>query len=237
MSKQKKNAAPENPHEGHRERLRKKFLTFGIQALAEHEVLEMLLFYVHARCNTNGIAHALLDKFGSIRGVMNADYEELQQIKGIGEKGATLLKLLPGILQLYETEELRADCLMDPVLRCRYFCGHLAYEKQEVVLLACLNSRYQVVRCVEIGRGEPDHVQIDNQQLLRAILFSNCTCAILAHNHPMGIAAASFEDINVTSRVSDLLRSVNVLLLDHVIVGGDGKVISMSETGAFSPDR
>ncbi len=226
-------AEKQNPHAGHRERLRRKFLEFGIQALAEHEVLELLLFYVHARCNTNEIAHALLERFGSIRGVLHADYDELLRIRGIGERGATLLKLLPGIVQLCETETLRADCLLDPTLRCRYFSGHLSYEKQEVVLLACLNSRYQVVRCVEIGRGEPNHVQIDNQQLLRAILFSNCTCAILAHNHPMGIAAASFDDIQVTSRVKELLHSVNVQLLDHVIVGGDGKVISMVETGAF----
>ncbi len=223
-----------NPHEGHRERLREKFLKNGMDALNSHEILEFLLFYVHPRANTNEIAHELIHRFGSVKGVLDADYEELLQVPGVGHRAATLLTFLPRLLSVYTADGL-PECLADTQQRCRFFQSRLLFETSEVVLLACLNDKLEVLRCAVVGRGAPEHVQIDHQALMRAILFTRCTCAVLGHNHPMGVAVPSFEDVRVTEEIRNFLKTAGVTLYDHIIAAG-GKVISMRETGSFQPD-
>lgn len=232
LDQQEKSKKEKNVHAGHRERMRQKFLENGLATFYEHEILEFLLFYVHSRANTNEIGHELIDTFGSLKGVLDAEYDDLLQVKGVGQRGATLIKFLPELLKAYNSSMCANESLRTVDERCRFFHKQLMFETQEVVILACLNDKLHLQRCIEIGRGVPDHVQIDNQKLLRAAIHSKCNCVMLAHNHPKGIANPSYEDVRVTDSIATFLKTVNIDLVDHIIVG-DGKAISMHQTGSF----
>lgn len=221
-----------NPHAGHRERIRKRFLENGLAGFSEHEILEFLLFYVHSRANTNEIGHALISQFGSLKGVLDADYDQLLEVKGVGERGAALIKLLPQIFKVYSTPTSQNKSMKKIDERCEFFYFQLHDEKQEVVLLACLDDTLRLRYVQEVGRGMPDRVVIDPQRLLKAALASGCTNFMLAHNHPMGIPAASYDDIRVTESIQKLLQTVHLRLIDHVIVA-DGRSISMVGNGSF----
>lgn len=219
-----------NPHAGHRERMRERFAETGLAGFADHEILEFLLFYVNAQKNTNDLGHALIDRFGSLKGVLNAEYGELLQVRGIGERSAMLIKLLPEIFRKYST----SDAINTPMKKCEDRCGYflraLDSRTEEIVLLACLNDQWKLQSVFEIARGIPDRVEINPQRLLRVALASGCTNFILAHNHPMGLPVASFEDINVTETLCKLMKKVQLYLVDHIIVA-DKRSVSMLDCG------
>ncbi len=221
-----------NPHAGHRERMRQRFLTSGFDDFSEHEILEFMLYYVHKRVNTNEIGHALLDTFGSLKGVMHADYHDLLKIKGIGQQGAVFLKMLPALIKAYDTRNPMPTSLMASEERSLFFYHKLRMETDEVVLLACLNEKMHLLECAEIGRGTPNRVDINLRKMMQIVLRNNTTCVMLAHNHPQGKPVATYEDVQTTNHVRNYLKNVGVDLLDHYIVA-DGKAVSMIRTGAF----
>lgn len=225
-----------NPHAGHRDRMRKRFLENGLTGFSEHEMLELLLFYVHAQKNTNEIGHALIEHFDSLKGVMDADYADLLQVKGVGERGAVLIKLVSQLLKAYNSSEAQNTSLKTIDERCCFFQGQLGAETQEVVLLACLDDSRRLKRVLEIGRGIPDHVEINPHKLLKSALSSGCTNFMLAHNHPKGLPVASYEDVRVTETIAGLLQTVQLHLVDHIIVA-DGRTISMLDSGSFMTVR
>ncbi len=210
-----------NPHEGHRQRMRDKFIEHGLSSFHEHEILEFLLFYVHSRANTNEIGHALIDKFGSLRGVFDADYDELIQVKGVGERGAVLLKLIPQCLRAYNESKYHLTKLKTLDQQSEFFIHQLMFETQEVVAIACLNDQMELIRYEEIARGVPNSVMINPQILLQAVLRAKCTTVIMAHNHPKGVAKPSYEDTMVTKCIQNLLRDANIDLVDHIVVAGN----------------
>lgn len=223
-----------NPHAGHRERMRKRFLENGLDGFSEHEILEFLLFYVHRRANTNEIGHDLLQTFGSLKGVLDADYEALLRVKGVGEQGAVLIKMIPQLFAAYQNSGAKKRRLSTVEEQSAFFMTRLMYEPDEVVVLACMDDRMQMLHCTEIARGIPNQVNISLQKLMRITLQIRCTAVFLAHNHPGGRAVPSFEDVRTTNLISRALHEVGVALLDHFIVA-DGKVISMKQSGGFTP--
>ncbi len=224
---------PKNIHAGHRKRMRNRFYETGLAGFAEHEIIEMLLYYVNPQKNTNPIAHALIERFGSVKGILDAEYEELLQVEGVGDRSAVLLKLLPQIFKIYDTSNDLNKSLKKAEARCTYFYEKLKNEKQEVLLLACLNDNLRLQYVHEIARGTPGHVNINTQKLLKTALASGCTNFMLAHNHPMGLPLASYEDVRATDQLQKLMHEVQLRLLDHIIVA-DGRSISMTESGCFT---
>ncbi len=231
-----KKDAPEkktNPHAGHRERMRERFYKNGLEGFSDHEILEFLLFYVYAQKNTNEIGHALIQQFGSLTGVLDAEYEELVRVKGVGDRAAMLIKLLPEMFRRYNHGNDTFRCLMlRAEARCNFYRNYLCDRKQEVVCLGCLNDQMWQRNVFEIASGTPDHVHIEPQKLMRIALASGCSNFVLAHNHPVGKAAASYEDIVTTDTIAHIFKSVQLNLVDHIIVAGN-KSISMKQTGAY----
>ncbi len=221
-----------NPHRGHRERMRRKFLEFGIDVFSDHEVLEFLLFQIHTRRDTNLLAHTLLDQFGSLHNVFYAHFDDLRRIDGIGDVGAAYLKFIPELLGRFDSEEICRVPLKSPKQLCRYFSNKLEYETEEVVLLALMNDREELIDSKIVGRGTPGKVSINHRQLMRCICLSRCTCAVIGHNHPAGLAIPSEQDLAVTDQLKILFDTVGVTLLDHIIVGTD-QTISMREKNCF----
>lgn len=220
-------------HDGHRDRLRKKFLDHGLDVLSDHEVLELLLFYAVPRRDTDTLARALLKEFGSIRAVLDAKPSELKRIPGIGDNAAVLLQLMTPLARRYqlsrETRSIRlattADCgkFMMP-----YFFGC----NLEQIYLLCLDVQCRVITCRLLEEGSQCYVNLPIRRAAEIAMDSCAASVILAHNHPAGLALPSDQDLVTTLQLEQTLRSLDIILADHIIVAGND-FVSLRESGCF----
>lgn len=219
-------------HDGHREKMRRRFLNGGLESFADHEALELLLYYAIPRKDTNPIAHVLMDRYGSLSAVMAAPVEDLQKVDGIGENAAILLKLVPRLCHKARlSDAARQELVLNSVQRAgAYLMEHFAEEKNEVVYQLCLDRKGKLLVCKRLGEGSIASASLDFRRLVENALLHSASGVILAHNHPSGIAVPSSEDIAVTNRVKAALETIDVTLLDHIIVA-DHDFVSMSDSG------
>ncbi len=217
-------------HDGHRERLKNRFRTEGLDAFDEHNVLELLLFYAVPRSDTNPAAHELLDTFGSLSAVFDAPIDALVKVKGVGENAATLIKLIPALARRYEVDKNNIACLSSTKLVGEYLLSRYVGKTQEIVYLICLDGKYKPLCCVAISEGIVNTVSISTRRIIELALKYNAVGVVLAHNHPGGIALPSNDDISTTFMIRDALRTINVKLLDHIVVA-DGDYVSMADSG------
>ena len=208
-------------HEGHRERMRKRFLRHGLASFDDHNVLELLLFYAVPRQDTNELAHRLLDTFGSIDKVFEATPEELMSVPGIGENAAALIRLVPQATQRYLiAQESVGKVLSDREAIGRYLLPRFMNQRVEIVMLICLDAKMKVLDCRQIGSGGLNSASFSIRDIVQFCLLHNARYAVLAHNHISGVAVASSEDIYATREVKHALELVGVKLLEHIIVTG-----------------
>ena len=220
-------------HDGHRKRLKQRFLQEGLVSFEPHNTLELLLFFAVPRQDTNVIAHRLIKQFKTLSGVLNAPYEELIKINGLSENGATLLKIIPQLLSAY-TVEINAKQPMNNVKTiCSYFHGCYIGVKTEQLRVCCLDDNLNIISCPVIQDGGVNTVPINVRKIVEATYRSNCSMIILAHNHPNGIPVPSEADVKVTRQLYNTLKNVGITLLDHIIVGPNDAV-SMKDTGYFN---
>ena len=213
----------ENVHLGHRERLRKEFISLGAESFSEVRALELLLFYAVSRRDTNPLAHALLDRFGSLDGVFAASVEDLCQVDGIGESTAVLIRLLP---ELYRKSESGRISRERKIIDSTAAAGQLAKscfagESCERFLLFCLDAKKCLKKREEISRGVVNSVNVDVRRTAEIALKNGSSACIVAHNHPDGDVLPSQEDREVTKRLSEALGVLGIPLLDHIIVSGE----------------
>lgn len=218
-------------HDGHREKMRQRFLKGGLEPFADHEALELLLYYAIPRRDTNPIAHALMERYGSLRAVLSAPVEDLQKVEGIGESAAILLKLVP---QLYRKARL-ADAAQETVLNSAekagaYLLECFADEKNEVIYQLCLDRKGRLLACKRLGEGGVSNAELNIRRVVENAILTSASAVILAHNHPSGIALPSTDDYATTTRARDALRTIGVELADHIIVA-DGDFVSMADSG------
>ena len=218
-------------HDGHRARMKNRFLTHGLDNFDDVNVLELLLFFSVPRRDTNVTAHALLARFGSLTGVLEARKEELTSVEGVGENAACLLRLIPALSRRYVIEKTPASEPVDTPIRAgRYFIPHFMYETEEVALALLLDARSRPILCREIGRGVVNASEIRARKLAELCLEHRASAVILAHNHPSGLAIPSREDELFTRKLAQALSVLGVELSDHIIVAGT-EYVSMSESG------
>lgn len=206
-------------HEGHRARLKNKLLHGGASSLADHELLELLLFYSIPQKNTNPLAHTLLRTFGSLKNVLLADPADLQQISGIGQHSASLLALIPEISRrIYQPQQpVRLRNVQDA---SRYVVHELYGKKNETLYLLCLDIQFRLLDISPITEGTLDAVSIHLRPLVSAALRHNAAFIILAHNHPTGSPRPSRPDIVATQEILSVLKPLGIKLIDHIIVSG-----------------
>lgn len=219
-------------HAGHRLRLKKRFLLEGLEHFEKHNILELLLFFAIPQGDTNVTAHNLLSHFGSIRAVLDAPYDELVKIKGIGEHGATLIKLIPAIARTYmsESSENSAQYLCTTEARGNYLLPRYFGVLNETVYLLCLDNKGKPLGCSLIFEGSINSSQISLRKIVQTALAFNATCAVISHNHPNGIALPSQADLLTTLKISEALQFINVELIDHILIA-DGDFISFNDSG------
>lgn len=217
-------------HDGHRERVKKKMLERGLDGFDDHNVLELLLFYALPRQDTNPLAHALFDYFGSLEAVFEAPPEELMKVPGIGENTATLLKLIPAVSRRYEMSKNNFGEILDSTTKAgNYLTARYLFERDEVVYVVCLDAKRRVICCKALFRGDVNSAEVSVRKIAELALVKNASAVILSHNHTSGIALPSREDEMTTKRIKSALESMNITLLDHIIVAGDD-YISMAES-------
>ena len=221
----------ENIHKGHRERQKQKFLEHGLDSFTDVEALELLLYYAIPRRDTNELAHALLDRFGSFRGVMEAEAEELAAVPGIGQNAAGLLHLVTEMNRRYlSADRVRGLQLADTQSVCDYLIPKFAYCREEIALLLTLYSAQRLIRCRRLAEGLTNKVVLSSRSIVDIALRDQAAKVILAHNHVSGVALPSNSDIMTTNHIRAALSLISVELIDHVIVC-DGDCVSMRDSG------
>ena len=221
----------ESIHKGHRERLKQRFLEEGLDNFTEIQVLELLLFYAIPRSDTNPLAHALLEHFGSLSQVLEADVEELKKVPGIKDHAATLLALVTQLCRYYQVNSAQQTQILTTLEDCgRFLVPRFFGRTRETVFLLCLDAKCKVLCCKEIGEGSVNSASISVRKVVETALAANATTVVLAHNHPSGIAVPSNEDIQTTQRIAAALYAVEIHLADHIVVA-EGDYVSMVQSG------
>ena len=218
-------------HKEHRERMRKRFLEEGLDHFSDIQVLEFLLFYAIPRQDTNPIAHALLERFGSFPQVMEAPVKELEKVPGIGPNAALLISFATELSRYYYVSRAQQPRILKTITACGDYLKELFLGRRtEMVYLLCLDAKCKVLCCQEIGEGSVNSANVPIRRIVEVALRVNATSCILAHNHPSGVALPSGEDVETTRRVAAALDTVEVQLVDHIIVADDDYV-SLAQSG------
>lgn len=206
-------------HENHRERVRQRFLTGGFENFAIHEILESLLFYSIPRGDTNEIAHQLLEWFGSLKGILEASPDELMTVPGIGAQSAMLLKTIPELLRRYAEETAEDIPVYNTVSRiATFFCRQFIGLDHECLYLMLLNNRMNLIDCVRVSEGSVNSSAVPFRTMTEKALLKKASLAVVAHNHPNGMAVPSSNDLEVTELLSQSFDLVGVSLLEHLII-------------------
>ena len=208
-----------NPHAGHRKRLRERYARSGMDDFAPHEVMELLLTYAIPRIDVNDQAHALIERFGSVAGVLDATVEELRSVQGIGPEAARFLKMLPEVFRHYqlaycdERESLDTVAKLGDYLRAKYTGVTV-----ERVYLILLDNSLKTIDCIHLGDGSVNCSTVTVRTIAEYALRGNAAAVVLAHNHPRGLAIPSGADLQITQNVECALETIGVPLLEHLIV-------------------
>ena len=218
-------------HDGHRERLRQQFLREGLDNFTEVQALELLLYPIIPRKDTNPIAHALLSQFGSFSQVLEAPVEELQKVSGVGAHTAAYLHMILHAGRYYQVSRSRQNKILTSLEKCGEYLTAFFYGRQvENIYLLCLDAKCMVLDCRKVGEGSVNSAGLSVRKIVETALHANASAVVLAHNHPSGLAIPSDEDIQTTKKVAAALRAVDIQLVDHIVVAEDDYV-SMVQSG------
>lgn len=221
----------ETIHKNHRKRMKQRFLEQGLESFTDIQALELLLYYAIPQGDTNPIAHALLDKFGSLSAVLEAPAEELMQVKGIKEHSALLLMLMNEMGRFYLVDKARQEKVLPTIADCaRYLQPRFYGRREETVYLLCLDAKCKVISCREVGEGGVNSAGVSVRKIVETALRDGASAVVMAHNHPSGIAIPSPEDIQTTRRVALALQAVEIVLVDHLVMA-EGDYVSMVQSG------
>jgi DNA repair protein RadC len=214
---------PQHDGVGHRARLRQRIAEGGPEALLDHELIEYLLALAIPRRDTKPLAKSLIARFGSLGGVLTADWVALAQVEGMGETSIAALK----VAQAAALRMLRNEVAERPVLSSwqallDYLRADMAFLSVERVRVLHLNSRNMLLRDDHMGDGSVDETAIYARQVARKALEYGSSGIILVHNHPSGLPEPSRQDIVVTKQIIDALKPLGVSVHDHVIIASEG---------------
>ena len=213
--------------------MRRRFAQTGLSGFADHEALELLLFYAIPRRDTNPLAHRLLERYGSLEGVFTAPAEDLEKVEGMGESAALLLRLVP-LLAEKSRERTDGPVILNSTERAgEYLLRRFDGKKNELVYELCLDRKGKLLACKLLTEGDVNGAELNIRRLVENALLTNASAVILSHNHPSGVALPSREDFATTDRARAALEGVGIPMVDHIIVA-DSDFVSMRDSGYFT---
>lgn len=222
-----------NVHEGHRERMRNKYVNKGIEVFEQHEILEMLLFYAIPRKNTNDIAHRLLEACGSLSAVFDAPIDILMQ-QGLSYNAAVLLHMIPDLSRAYQSDKFDNEEKIITDENIGKKMVHLfAGKNEECVYAFFLDAKGKEKYSGIISKGDASSAPLFSKDIVSIAARCKAVTVIIAHNYPSGVAFPSRADLEATADIADALDTIGIHLADHIIVA-DRDYISLSSTPPFS---
>lgn len=221
----------ENLHEGHRKRMKERFIKSGLDDFAPHNILELLLFYSIPRGDTNPVAHRLIDTFGSLSGVFDATPEELAKVDGVGENSAILISMIPQIARKYLEDKADTANIVGGYSDIGAFLlPKFVGRTNEALMMVSIDNKNKIISCSVVAEGTVDSAKVSRRKIMEEAMKVKATRVILAHNHPCGVAVPSSEDVVMTKEIGRLFAQVGIELVDHIIVANDDYV-SMAASG------
>ncbi len=212
----------DNIHNGHRQRMRERIKKYGADSLEDHELLEVLLYYCIPRKNTNPVAHKLLKEFGSLYELFSADYLDIADKGEISENAALFLTLTAEMAKKLNSKRLEKGEQLNTSKKAGAFCiDKLKFERVEVFCLLCLDAANRLINISEVNRGTATGVEIKARKLVELAVRYKAVKVILLHNHPGGNVLPSPEDVFLTNEAKRLLESVEIEVVDHIVVNED----------------
>ena len=205
-------------HEGHRERMRNRFLKTGFEDMEDHEALELILYYFFPRINTNAIAHRLIDTFGSFYGVLSANPLDIQKVEGMGKNSAVLLGIIAEAGRRYFSQSKPAKRISTLRAAAEIICPLMYGLPNECFYLFCLNSSFTLLHKEKVGEGSIDSVPVYTRRIAEIALRHRASHVILSHNHPGGDPRPSHKDISITMEIINALKHLGIGVCDHIIV-------------------
>lgn len=216
-------------HEGHRQRVKTRYLLEGLDSFEDHQVLEMLLFFCIPMKDTNELAHKMIKEFGSLSGLFEADPKDICKRCEVSENTAILVSLIPSLSRRYFKGKWRDK----PVLNSSTKAGEYAVSlftgrTYEVFFVICLDSQNRVNYAALVHEGTLNEVSVYPRLVVEVVLRHQANSVILAHNHPGGTLNPSNDDIELTKKIKAALEPISVKVVDHIITAGD-KYMSFQE--------
>lgn len=224
----------ENLHSGHRERLRKRFLEEGLDGFEGHQVLELLLFQAIPRGDTNLISHRLIERFGSLSAVLEADPKDLALVDGMGDKAATFLAIIPQVTRRYFHDRVLRDRpkLNNSEAVAEYLIPLMAGRPEEVFYVLCLDTQCRVIYPALISEGTIKEAVVYPRHVVEVALRHRAASVIFAHNHPAGSFTPSSQDHHLTKLLIQALGPLDIKVLDHIIIAAN-KAYSFASEGVL----
>lgn len=209
-------------HTGHRRRLRKKFREAGTNALHDYELVELLLTYAIPRKDVKPIAKDLLEEFGSISSLIEAEPDELERIDGVSEVTSTFFPLMKELCAEYLDETMRErDVLSDPEAVADFARAKIGSRDHETFMAIYLNNQNEVLDWEIIQEGTVDKATVYPRNVIQPALDTGATGLILVHNHPGGTLEPSRQDKQLTEEIKEMAGGLGIELMDHLVVTTD----------------
>ncbi len=217
-------------HTGHRKRMRERFLKSGAESFADHELIEMLLYNTYPRRDTNELAHKILNEYGnSLSMLIEADPNDLMFKCGLNENTAIFFPIMTELLRRYSLERFSKRKVMDSSdIAGEYAVYLLSHEKRECFYAICLDAQSRLINAALVSHGIINQTNVYIRNVVEAVIKYNAVSVILAHNHPSGKLIPSESDIITTVSIIKVLNSIDVNVVDHIIVADD-KYMSMAD--------
>ncbi|MDD2480986.1 MAG: DNA repair protein RadC [Lutispora sp.] len=218
-----------NLHAGHRQRVKNRYLSEGLDSFNDHQILEILLFYCIPMKDTNELAHKMINEFGTLAGLFEADTKDISRRCGVTENTAILVSMIPSLARRYFKGKWGDKPLLNSSTKAgEYAVSLFAGRTYEAFFLICLDAQNRVNYAALVHEGTINEAPIYPRMIVETALRHQANSVILAHNHPGGSMQPSKADIEVTKKITAALGAISISVMDHIIVAGD-KYYSFAE--------
>lgn len=224
-------------HDRHRERLRKDFIAVGIEGKSEHQILELILSYVVPYVDVNPLAHELINEFGSLAGVLDANIKDLTKFHNVTLRVATLLNLIPMLFPVYHESKFKKRINLGSAHQVKeYMIPKLANEKNEVFYLLCLDAHCNLIQAIRHNEGMATKANLNIQSMVSEVLRTGASTVVLVHNHLSGEVNFSKQDIEATSFIMDTFNNLQIDVADHFVISGSNCASFTALRSIFEPE-